>query len=405
MKGEKELTMRFSLRRLFAVAGISAILGTVSHAGVRDTSPSSQVVNRTSSAVIAPTATSDCQTCSAISACDNSYSCCDNGNCGCKKRGLFSQFLGNQCDSGCCDSNTCCDSGCGLFSNLRGCDSGCDSGCGCGGLLGFGIAKHSEQCFNDFCQPLTNPVFFEDPRTLTQVRFLFINHEIPQALGGNSVQVYVAQVRVALSQKLSLIATKDGFVYTKSGLLDSGYADIAAGLKYNLYRDPSAGRILSVGAVMEAPTGSKKSLQGNGGGEWNFFTSAGTRILGSTRAHWVTTGGLRQPNNENQENRVMYWSNHFDYRLNTVKPLFVFTEIHWWNYLKDGNAFGAPVQGGDLFNLGSVGVTGDNLVTQAIGTRYVPTQNVSLGGAFEFPTSNLHGLMANRWTFDLIFQY
>lgn len=397
--------MRFSLRRLFAVAGISAIFGSVSQAGITDLSPSYNVVNRTNttSAVIAPTATSsDCQGCSAVSACDNSYSCCDSAGRGCKP-GLFSKFMGSQCDSGCCDNNTCCDSGCGLFDNVRGCDSGCGS-CG-GGLLGYGIVKHSEKCFDDFCQPMTNPVFFEDPRTLTQVRFLFINHEIPQALGGNSVQVYAAQVRVALSQRLSLIATKDGFVYTKSGLLDSGYADIAAGLKYNLYRDPTCGRILSVGAVLEAPTGSKKSLQGNGGGEWNFFTSAGTRILGSTRAHWVTTGGLRQPNNENQENRVMYWSNHFDYRLNTVKPLFVFTEIHWWNYLKDGNAFAAPVQGGDLFNLGSQGVTGDNLVTQAVGTRYVPTQNVSLGGAFEFPTSNLHGLMANRWTFDLIFQY
>ena len=151
----------------------------------------------------------------------------------------------------------------------------------------------------------------------------------------------------------------------------SSFADIAAGLKYNLYRDPTAGRILSVGAVIEAPTGSKKALQGNGGGEWNFFASAGTRILGSTKAHWISTGGLRQPNNEFSENRLMYWSNHFDYRLNTVKPLFVFTEIHWWNYLSDGGAFPLAVQGGDIFNLGSPGITGDNLVTQAVGSRYV----------------------------------
>lgn len=237
------------------------------------------------------------------------------------------------------------------------------------------------------------------------MRFLFINHELPRALGGNSVQVYAAQVRLALTQRLSLIATKDGLVYTKSEVLNSGFADIAAGLKYNLYRDPTAGRILSVGAVIEAPTGSKKSLQGNGGGEWNFFASAGTRILGSTKAHWISTGGLRQPNNEFSENRLMYWSNHFDYRLNTVKPLFVFTEIHWWNYLNDGGAFPAAVQGGDLFNLGSTGVTGDNLVTQAVGSRYVYNRNVSLGSAFEFPVTEKKGLMQNRLTFDLILQY
>jgi len=313
-------------------------------------------------------------------------------------------LFGSQCDSGCCDA-TSCDSGCGLFGNLGGCDSGCDGGCSKGGLLGYGIVKPSDRCFDDFCAPLTNPVFFEDPRTVTQVRFLFINHELPRALGGNSVQVYVAQVRLALSQRLSFIATKDGLVYTKSEVLDSGFADIAAGLKYNLYRDPTEGRILSVGTVIEVPSGSKKSLQGNGGGEWNFFATAGTRILGSTRAHWISTGGLRQPNNENQENRLMYWSNHFDYRLNTAKPLFVFTEIHWWNYLKDGNAFPLGVQGGDLINLGAPGITGDNLVTQAVGTRYLFNRNVSLGSAYEFPVSDKEGLMKNRITADLILQY
>ncbi len=390
--------MRFNLRRLIAAAGITAIIGTASHAGARDVSPSNNVVARTVSTynVIAPTATSDCEGCAPVSCCDNNYSCCDSG---CQKPGILSKLFGSQCDSG-CDESTCCDSGCGLFDNVRGCDSGCS---GKSGLLSF--IKPSDRCFDDFCAPVTNPVFFEDPRTVTQVRFLFINHELPRALGGNSVQVYAAQVRLALTQRLSLIATKDGLVYTKSEVLNSGFADIAAGLKYNLYRDPTEGRILSVGAVIEAPTGSKKALQGNGGGEWNFFASAGTRILGSTKAHWISTGGLRQPNNEFSENRLMYWSNHFDYRLNTVKPLFVFTEIHWWNYLSDGGAFPLAVQGGDLFNLGSPGITGDNLVTQAVGSRYVYNRNVSLGGAFEFPVSEKKGLMENRMTFDLILQY
>ncbi|MBX3420695.1 MAG: hypothetical protein KF752_03980 [Pirellulaceae bacterium] len=273
------------------------------------------------------------------------------------------------------------------------------------GLLGYGIIKPSERCFDDFISPVSNPVFFEDPRTLTEVRFLFLHHDVPAALTGNSVQVYAAQVRLALSQRLSFIATKDGLIYSQHPLIDSGFADIAAGFKYNLYRDPAAGRILSLGTTLEIPTGSEKSLQGNGEGEWNFFATAGTRLMGSTRAHWLSAGGLRQPNDTTEENRLMYWSNHFNYRLHTSMPLYVLTEFNWWNYLNNGTAFGLPVHGGDLFNLGSVGVSGDNLVTQAVGMRYKPKRNVELGSAFEFPLTKQQGLMKNRWNFDLIVRY
>jgi hypothetical protein len=415
--------MRYVFRKLVNVAGIVAAIASVSHANSESPSPSDTVLQRkqtTQQQLLAPTATTFTSLAAPAQTAVSSNnagceSCCDAscdsaGRCG---RGSMSQLFG-ACKLRGCDSVVGCDdnsgdaplgsNGCGLFSNLRGCDSGCDSG-GSSGWFAGGIIKPGEKCFNDFISPVSNPVFFEDPRTLTQVRFLFINHEIPAALGGNSVQVYAAQIRLALSQRWSLIATKDGFIYTKSDLLDSGFADIAAGLKYNLYRDPVKGRILSVGAVMEAPTGSKKSLQGNGGGEWNFFYSSGTRILGSKRAHWLSTSGLRQPNNTRQENEIIYSSNHFDYQLSTPKPVYVFTEFNYWRYLNNGTAFPAAVEGGDLFNLGSVGVKSNDLVTQAVGLRYVPSSRVSTGAAYEFPISNLKGLMADRWTFDLIYNY
>jgi hypothetical protein len=200
-----------------------------------------------------------------------------------------------------CDSDACgCDSGCDFSS----CDGGCDSACGKKSLCGLGIIKPSDTCFDDFISPMSNPVFFEDPRNLTEVRFIFLNHNLPSALGGNSIQVYAAQIRVALTERLSLIATKDGFIYTQSSLpgLDSGFADVAAGLKYNLYRDPCAGRLLSAGFTYEIPMGSEKSLQGNGDGELNFFLTGGTRI--GDRSHLLSAGGLRQPLDESAENAV-----------------------------------------------------------------------------------------------------
>lgn len=310
----------------------------------------------------------------------------------------------NHCDDGSCDS--CGIGNGGLLSGLfGGCNAGCDSACdamGCDtGLLGYGIVKRSDHCFDDFISPMTNPVFFEDPRNLTEARFIFIHHNLPDALLGNSVNVYAMQFRLALTERLSLIATKDGFVDSQSPILDSGYADLAAGLKYNLYRDTCNGRLLSTGFTYEIPMGSNRSLQGNGNGEWNFFVTGGTRL--GAKGHWISATGVRVPNDDNAENQVAYWSNHWDRQLGDG-PVYAFTEVNWYHYLSSGTAFG-PVEGGDLFNLGSAGVTGNDLVTQAIGGKLKPSRNTELGIAYEFPLTERKGLLEDRLTVDLIFRY
>ncbi len=249
---------------------------------------------------------------------------------------------------------------------------------------------------------MTNPVFFEDPRTLSEARFIFINHDLPNSLGGNSVQVYAMQVRAALTKRLSVIATKDGFIYSQSPLLEPGYADINAGLKYNLYRDTCKGRLLSTGMTYEIPSGSNKSLQGNGNGLFHFFTTGGTRI--GERSHLISAVGLLEPADRNLENRMSYWSNHFDRRIGN-RALYAFTEVNLYHYGSNGTAFPAPIQGGDLFNLGSAGVDGDNLVTGALGLKAKPRRNQELGLAYELPLSDLEGIMRNRFTADWIIRY
>ena len=324
--------------------------------------------------------------------CSSCSSVCDEApSCGGKHGGLLSGLFSGGCDSGC---DTSCDSGC---------NSGCDGLGGCDdGLLGYGLIKHSDSCFNDFISPMTNPVFFEDPRNLTEVRFIFLNHDLPGSLGGNSVQVYAMQVRAALTERLSLIATKDGFIYTQSPILDSGYADIAAGLKYNLYRDVCKGRLLSAGFTYEIPSGSNKSLQGNGNGELNLFVSGGTRI--GDKAHWISTSGMREPMDTNLENRLFYFSNHLDRQLGD-RPLYAFTELNWYNYQSSGNAFPLSVEGGDLFNLGSPGITGNDLVTHAVGFKAKPRSNMELGIAWEYSMTKRDGLMDDRFTADWIIRY
>jgi hypothetical protein len=292
-----------------------------------------------------------------------------------------------------CDSTPCCDS-------ISSCDSlGCDTK----SLFGHGWIKPSEGCYDDFISPMTNPVYFEDPRQLTEARAIFINHKLPSLAGlpADAIRLYALQVRLRLTERLSLIAVKDGYIDSSHPLIENGWADIGAGLKYSLYRNPNAGRLLSAGARFETTAGRRRSLQGNGDGVFDFFLSGGARL--GSRAHYMTTSGFILPVDTQAENQMFYWSNHLDRRIGN--KLYAFSELNWYNYMKNASAFPLPVEGGDLFNLGSPGVRGNNLVTNAWGLKVKPNRNIESGIAFEFPLTERRGVLDNRLTADLIVRF
>ncbi|MEZ6064674.1 MAG: transporter [Planctomycetaceae bacterium] len=156
--------------------------------------------------------------------------------------------------------------------------------------------------FNDFISPMTNPVFFEDPRMLTEARFIFANHSLPDTLaGGGDLQLYALQLRARLTENLSFIATKDGFFVSDNAVTDDGWADLAAGLKLNLWSCPEEQFLLSTGFTFEFPTGQTRALQGNGHGEFNLFVTGGWEIL--ENVHWLSAAGVRLPSDRNDENQ------------------------------------------------------------------------------------------------------
>ncbi len=77
------------------------------------------------------------------------------------------------------------------------CDIGADCGEGSGDKC-LGWLKQSDHRLDDFISPMTNPVFFEDSRTLTEARMIFLNHALTASLGGQNVQVCAMQLRAAL---------------------------------------------------------------------------------------------------------------------------------------------------------------------------------------------------------------
>lgn len=175
------------------------------------------------------------------------------------------------------------------------------------------------------------------------------------------------------------------------------------GLKYNLWKDCECLRILSAGLTYEIPAGSPQALQGNGDGEFNLFASYGA-LFGDTN-HFLTTAGIRLPSDRQAENQVFYWSFHADRQI-PCTCWYAFAEANWYHWLSDGaNAGLNGIQGGDLFNFGSTGVAGTDIVTGAIGVKYKPTLLNEIGAAFEIPLTDERGVLANRLTLDYILRY
>ncbi|MCA9122257.1 MAG: hypothetical protein H6822_21420 [Planctomycetaceae bacterium] len=103
---------------------------------------------------------------------------------------------------------------------------------------------------------------------------------------------------------------------------------------------------------------------------------------------------------------MWYWSNHLDRQLNDY--LYVLAEVNWYHWMKSGQQTLAPgVEGLDLFNLGSTGVAGNDIVTGAIGVKARPRgdNSMEVGVAWEAPLTQRRDILDNRLTVDCILRY
>ena len=287
----------------------------------------------------------------------------------------------------------------------QGCGSACGSyNTGRGRFLGQNLLSRiqpSEEGFDCFVSPITNPIYFEDPRNLTELRPVYIRHNFPAALGGGGINVYALQLRARLSENVSLIAIKDGYIESDSALLENGWADLGFGFKFNLLRDVANQRLWSAGFTYEAPTGSASALQGNGAGELNLFSSAAGRI--GERGFWMAAGGVRQPLNRRQESSSLYNSIHYAH---LIQPrIYAVTEFNWFRWFSSGSATALGFEGLDLINFGSEGVSGNSVVSWAYGLRFKPSRRQEIGAAYEIPLSGRRDIMGNRLTADWILRF
>lgn len=263
----------------------------------------------------------------------------------------------------------------------------------------------SDRCFDDFVMPVSNPVWSIDPRSLTYVRGIFINQMIDAqtpVLGAGDLQVYALQLGIALNERLSVIAVKDGYntLQTRGVGNSTGWSDIGLGLKYVLIRDVENQFLLSGGLIYEATNGSSRVFQGNGDSVWTPYLSLGKKI---GCGHLIASTGYHIPGDTAEESQSIYYSVHYDHPI--TNKLSAIAELNGIVYTKSGQALPLNIEGGDWINLGSTNVAGNNFISTAFGANYRLNSCLSVAGVWEFPITGRKDLMDSRTTVTLTLQF
>lgn len=258
--------------------------------------------------------------------------------------------------------------------------------------------------------PVIDPVNFEDPRSISEARLIYIFHKLDSNFitEGGDIQIVALQLRMALSDRLALIATKDGYIWSDPDAVleeEEGLANLAFGAKYAFYKDDAAGTIASAALRYEIPSGDTAVLQGNGNGILQpsvsaaFSPDAFTTIMIGT--------DLRIP--MSNEDSMFFDANvHFDYRLETgVGAFYPLLEFNMFQVLAAGNRLPIADEGQDFFNLGASEAEGKTVVTAAAGARYRLSDSLDLGAAYQIPLTSGSGSQIIDWrvTTDLIYRF
>lgn len=274
-------------------------------------------------------------------------------------------------------------------------------------------------------RPISNPTLFDLALPGTSVHPIFIYHALPDRVNstlgalpvGGDVEVYALQFEIALNERLSIVATKDGYVDVNPDRTlssESGFGNLAAGAKYAFYYDPASRTAVSGTATLELPTGNSDVFQGEGEGAVNLILN-GLQLIDQWQ--FAGSAGFQVPFSDEQST-TSFLSAHASYEL--CKYFIPLVELNWFYVVDPGNGTGnfpsqvgglvpaaVKFEGGDYFNLGAVN-SSDNrdLVTAAVGFRSRLTDSVDVGAAYELPlTDEEDSLMNERVTLDLNWKF
>jgi len=262
-----------------------------------------------------------------------------------------------------------------------------------------------------YVPPVTNFIYNETPYITTELRPLFVYHRLSDDFitNGGHAEVIALQARVAITERLGFIATKDGYswLHFDDGLDDEdGFNNIALGLKYNFLTLPESQTLLTFGTRYEIPINDLESsgieLAGDGDGWVNPFLTGATTfgklgLQGSVGANIAL--------DSDKDNSFMVYSLHADYEVQ--KDFFPLLEMNGFTAFNQADRSKGALKhldGADYLNFGSEdrGTT----ITMAGGMRYRFTDNFLVGIAVEQKvTGDNDSLFGTRVTMDAVLHF
>ncbi len=264
----------------------------------------------------------------------------------------------------------------------------------------------SDHAFPGFIGPISAPILSKDPRSLTELRLLFVQNWFPEAhplMRGGDAQIYAGQLRVALTDRLTFIADKDGVARVNANGIPprTGLLNINAGLKYTFLRDVENQMLGAAGFTYEPPTGEAKVFQNHGAGVGTVFGTFG-KELGCW--HVLANASYQFGINSRDNSSFGFAQLHIDRQM--FGWLYPLAEVNFYRWSAGGDR-GVPNPVGEfdgLINLGTTGVAGNSMVTAAVGLKAVLSQNVNVGVAWEAPLGR-KDFMLQRVLVELILRY
>lgn len=273
---------------------------------------------------------------------------------------------------------------------------------------------YSDHEFDYFASPVSMPFLLEDPRSLTELRPVFIMQGIPNGapnFQGGHIEFYGTQIRVAFTERFSFVMTKLGFIDINPGSGATqpggfGFAEVHLGPKFTFLRHQETALLAAAGLNFQIPAGPARVYQDTGRVSLVPYVTFGKNFLqsrfGSLNA--INTTGYSF-SGDGERSDFLYNSFHLDWDVANRHKIYPMVELHYVQYTFSGGLRNLNVEGRDLANIGDVNSGGRANLNIATGLRYKLTEAAQIGFAAEFPLNVRRDLQQFRFTIDLILRY
>jgi hypothetical protein len=275
----------------------------------------------------------------------------------------------------------------------------------------------SDHSFDGFISPITAPAYFEDPRSLTEIRPYLLLQSIPNknpVFHGGNIEWFGVEASVALTEHWSIKMEKLGAIWINPNSAAvppyngdrSGFSELWVGPQWTFLRNERSGTLGALGVIFEIPVGAKGVYQDTGDLSLLPYLTMGQNFFRSSYGSLNTIAEIGYSLGvDDKRSDYFLTSLHLDYDVGNLHKIYPLMELDWRYYTANGKQRALNFEGGDIINFGSTAVSGRNNLLLAFGLRYKFNECIQMGAAVEFPIVGTKDIEDFRLTLDMIFRY